>query len=128
MAMLERAEVARTDAAALTAAAGLFQAFGDPSRLTILRHLLLGDHRVVDLMQHLGLAQSTVSQHLACLRKCGLVESRPQGRASVHRVAQPGAVTAVLAAAEQLLALTDDAVTLCPMTGVGARAVDVELL
>jgi DNA-binding transcriptional ArsR family regulator len=110
----------RTDAAALLAAACLFQGFSDPSRLTILRHLLLGEHRVVDLTQHLGLAQSTVSQHLACLRDCGLVESRPQGRASVHRVTHPGAVTAVLAAAEQLLALTGDAVTLCPVIGVGA--------
>ena len=52
---------------AATAAACLFRALADPSRLTILRHLALGEHRVVDLVAHLGLAQSTVSQHLACL-------------------------------------------------------------
>ena len=50
----------------LTAAACLFRGFGDPARLTLLRHLALGEHRVKDLTDHLGLAQSTVSAHLAC--------------------------------------------------------------
>ena len=54
-----------------------------PPRIAILRHLALGEHRVVDLTAHLGLAQSTVSEHLACLRDCGLVTSRPEGRATV---------------------------------------------
>ena len=64
--------------ASLTAAAYLFHALGEPSRLAILRHLALGEHRVVDLTRHLGLAQSTVSKHLVCLRECGLVTSRPE--------------------------------------------------
>lgn len=105
---------------ALSAAASLFRALGDPSRLTILRHLALGEHRVVDLMAHLGLAQSTVSKHLACLRGCGLVASRPQGRASVFSLTQPELVTQVLAAAEGLLAATGDAVTLCPTSAPGS--------
>ena len=107
-------------AAALTAASCLFHGFSDPSRLTILQHLALGEHRVVDLTQHLGLAQSTVSKHLACLRDCGLVISRPQGRASVYALAHPDAVAGLLAAADQLLALTGDAVVLCPRYGEGA--------
>ena len=45
----------------LDAAAALFHGFSDPSRVAILRHLALGEHRVVDLTAHLGLAQSTVS-------------------------------------------------------------------
>src|SRR3954447_121027 len=57
----------------LTAAACLFHGFSDPSRVAILQHLSLGEHRVVDLTAHLSLAQSTVSKHLACLRDCGLV-------------------------------------------------------
>ncbi|MFC4554691.1 ArsR/SmtB family transcription factor [Georgenia faecalis] len=105
------------DATALAAAACLFRGFGDPSRLTILRHLALGEHRVVDLTEHLGLAQSTVSRHLACLRDCGLVTSRPEGRASVFRLTHPEALLELLAAAERLLALTGDAVTLCPTYG-----------
>lgn len=107
--------------AALPVAACLFQGLADPSRLAILRHLALGEHRVVELTRHLGLAQSTVSQHLACLRQCGLVTSRAQGRASLFSLAHPQATLELLRAAERLLALTGDAVALCPVSGVGAR-------
>ncbi|UZN03595.1 metalloregulator ArsR/SmtB family transcription factor [Cellulomonas sp. S1-8] len=112
----------RADERALDAAACLFHGFSDPSRLTILRHLALGEHRVVDLTEHLGLAQSTVSKHLACLRDCGLVTSRPQGRASVFSLTHPDALLDLLASAERLLALTGDAVTLCPTSGTATRA------
>ena len=78
---------------------------------------MLGEHRVVELTAHLGLAQSTVSAHLACLRDCGLVTSRPQGRASLWSLTTADEVRAVLAAAERLLAVTGDAVTLCPTYG-----------
>lgn len=109
------------DDAPLTAAACLFHGFSDRSRLVILQHLLLGEHRVVELTEHLGLAQSTVSKHLACLRDCGLVTSRPHGRASVFSVTHPEATTELLAAAERLLDLTGFAVTLCPNHGESAH-------
>lgn len=108
------------EASALSAAACLFRGFGDPSRLAILRHLMLGEHRVVELTEHLGLAQSTVSKHLACLRDCGLVESRPQGRASVFSLTHDALVLDLLASAERLLEATGDAVSLCPVYGVQA--------
>ncbi len=73
-----------TRGAALSAAAAMFRSLGDPNRLAILRHLALGGHRVRDLADHLGLAQSTVSQHCLCLAGCGMVSSRPQGRATVY--------------------------------------------
>jgi ArsR family transcriptional regulator, cadmium/lead-responsive transcriptional repressor len=111
-----------TEAAALESAALLFRGFGDPSRLAILQHLALGEHRVVDLTEHLGLAQSTVSKHLACLRDCGLVTSRPEGRASMFRLTESEAVMDLLAAAEHLLALTGDAVRLCPTSGTARSA------
>ena len=91
------------EAAALSVAACLFHGFSDPSRLAILQHLALGEHRVVDLTGHLGLAQSTVSKHLACLRDCGLVQSRPEGRASMFSLTHPEAIMEVLAATERLL-------------------------
>jgi DNA-binding transcriptional ArsR family regulator len=109
---------------ALTAAACLFHGFSDPSRLAILRHLALGEHRVVDLTVHLGLAQSTVSKHLACLKDCDLVTSRPQGRASVFSLNHTDAVMDLLTAAERLLDLTGDAVTLCPNFGTTAKRKD----
>lgn len=102
---------------ALTAAACLFSGFGDRSRLAIVQHLLQGEHRVVDLTRHLGLAQSTVSRHLACLLDCGIVRVRAQGRASLYSLAHREATLQLLTAAEQLLALTGDAVVLCTTSG-----------
>jgi len=119
---LEAIEPGGTEAS-LAAAACLFHGFSDRSRLIILQHLLLGEHRVVELTEHLGLAQSTVSKHLACLKDCGLVSSRPQGRASVFSVAHPDATTDLLVSAERLLELTGFAVTLCPTHGVSAHDV-----
>jgi len=122
MTMLTRAatDSVHAGASALDAAACLFHGFQDPSRLAILQHLALGEHRVVDLTAHLELAQSTVSKHLACLKDCGLVSSRPQGRASVFSLNHPEALMDLFAAAERLLGLTGDAVTLCPRYGITA--------
>jgi len=121
MAMNADPVATRTDgldeAAAGRAAACLFRGMSDRSRVAILRHLLLGEHNVAELTGHLGLAQSTVSKHLACLRDCGLVDSRPAGRASVFSLTHPDAVLKVFAAAEELLAATGDAVVLCPTYG-----------
>ena len=100
----------------VTAAVSLFRSLADPTRLAIVRHLALGEHRVVDLTAHLALAQSTVSGHLSCLRDCGLVTARAQGRASLYSLARPELLD-LLAAAERLLESTGDAVTLCPTYG-----------
>ena len=101
------------------AAASLFRGLGEPTRLLILRHLLDGEHRVVDLVAHLGLAQSTVSGHLACLRDCGLVTSQARGRASVFTIARPE-IVALLQAAEAFLEETGQRAALCPTYGVPA--------
>lgn len=107
----------RPDLVAAEAAACLLHGFSDRSRVAIVQHLLLGEHRVVDLTEHLGLAQSTVSKHLSCLFDCGIVQVRAQGRASVYSLAHPEATLRLLTAAEELLALTGEAVTLCPNHG-----------
>lgn len=103
----------------LAPATSLFHGLSDTTRLAIIRHLLRREHRVVDLTARLGLAQSTVSAHLACLKDCGLVTSRPQGRASLYSVspdAEP-ALKTLLTATEQLLAVTGEAVDLCLIYG-----------
>jgi ArsR family transcriptional regulator, cadmium/lead-responsive transcriptional repressor len=102
--------------ARLAPAAALFRSLGDPARLAIVRRLAGGHARVVDLTRELALAQSTVSKHLACLRDCGLVDVRPEGRASVYSLAQP-ALLEVLASAEAVLDATGNAVALCPAYG-----------
>lgn len=102
------------------AAVCLFRSLADPARLAILRHLALGEHRVVDLTAHLGLAQSTTSTHLACLRDCGLITARTVGRSSVYSLAVSAELMDLLGAAKRLLAATGDAVTLCPTSGYHA--------
>ncbi|WP_239567330.1 helix-turn-helix transcriptional regulator [Streptomyces sp. G44] len=102
--------------AELGAAAALFRGLADPTRLAIMRRLAAGEARVVDLCGELGLVQSTVSSHLACLRDCGLIDSRPEGRASWYFLARPELLE-LLSAAEGLLAATGEAVELCPNYG-----------
>jgi ArsR family transcriptional regulator, cadmium/lead-responsive transcriptional repressor len=108
-----------TERTELAPAATLFRSLGDPARLMIVRRLAGGPARVTDLTAALGLAQSTVSKHLVCLRDCGLVSSEPAGRASVFRLAQP-ALAQMLAAAEKVLAATGSAVALSPVYGLDA--------
>lgn len=90
----------------------MFRGFGDPTRLAILTELLDGERRVVDLVAAVGTSQSNVSGHLACLKGCGLVVDRPEGRAVRYRLASP-AVVDLLRQAEVLLAEVGDAVALC---------------
>ena len=82
--------------------ASLLDVLGDATRLAILRHLHGGEHRVVELTEHLGLAQSTVSQHLAILRGAGLISTHIHGRARVSTLEHPDELTAVLVAARTL--------------------------
>lgn len=103
----------------LAPAAALFRSLGDPTRLAIVRRLAAGPARVVDLVEAVGLAQSTVSKHLACLRDCCLVTSDPMGRASLFRLAQPALID-VLTSAEAVLEATGQAVVLCPNYGIGS--------
>ncbi len=89
----------------------LLHGLAEPARLAIARHLALGEHRVSELTEHLGLAQSTTSAHLAVLRESGLVRVRVEGRASVYSLAAPAELDALLRAAEALLAATSPAET-----------------
>ncbi len=93
-------------------AAHMFRGFGDPTRLAILTELLAGEQRVVDLVAAVGGSQSNVSGHLACLKECGLVLDRPQGRAVHYRLASP-AVVDLLRQAEVLLGEIGENVALC---------------
>ncbi len=98
------------------AATALFHSLSDGTRLAILRRLAVGEARVVDLTGELGLAQSTVSAHLACLRDCGLVDFRRHGRASVYRLGRPELLD-MLRACEAVFWATGHAVALCPNYG-----------
>ncbi|WP_445641301.1 ArsR/SmtB family transcription factor [Microbacterium proteolyticum] len=104
----------------LAAAVSLFHSLADHSRLSILRRLSAGEARVRDLTDELGLAQSTVSEHVGCLRECGLVVARSEGRQNFYSVSTPEVID-VLEAAERLLAATGFKVDLCKTYGSDAR-------
>src|SRR5690625_47888 len=106
-------EVVVLDEVATEAYAHLFQAFAEPTRLGILQHLASGEHRVRELVEHMSLAQSTVSKHLKFLVECGLVTARPQGRATWYALADPSALRALIIAAEQMLHATGKSAQLC---------------
>ena len=107
--------------AGLDVAVALFHSLSDGTRLAIVRRLADGEARVADLVGELGLAQSTVSAHVACLRDCHLVEGRPQGRQVFYSLARPELMD-LLASAETLLAATGNAVALCPNYGIGEQS------
>src|SRR5690606_11252916 len=91
----------------------LFHSLADPARLEIVRLLSDGERRVVDLTRALGLAQSTISGHLARLCASGVVEARPDGRATYYRLARPE-LGRLLAAADGMLRASGATASLCP--------------
>ena len=82
--------------------AKLFRGFADPSRLAILEALRENERTVGDLVQTTGLSQPNVSNHLGCLRDCGLVSARQQGRNAFYSLSDPR-VGQLLLLADELL-------------------------
>ena len=70
----------------LTLKAKLFRGFSDPSRLGILEALRRGPLNVSEIVAATGLSQSNASNHLGCLRDCGLVVADQEGRYSLYRL------------------------------------------
>lgn len=83
--------------------AKLFRGFSDPSRLLILETLRNGAVAVSEIVEATGLSQSNVSNHLGCLRDCGLVASERQGRFVYYELSDKR-VGQLLILADELLA------------------------
>lgn len=83
--------------------AKLFRGFSDPSRLTILDALRGGPITVTEIVEGTGLSQSNVSNHLGCLRDCGLVLSAQEGRYVRYQLSDER-VAMLLETADELLA------------------------
>jgi DNA-binding transcriptional ArsR family regulator len=90
-----------------------FRGLGDPTRLRILEELREGGELSVgELVERLGLPQPKISNHLACLRWCGFVETRRAHRIVFNRIADPR-VGAMLDLAHGLLADNAEHVAAC---------------
>ena len=102
-------------------AAHLFHGLSDKTRLSILLSLLDGERSVSEIVAAVGASQPNVSNHLACLKGCGLVVDRPGERRQVfYSIARPE-VRELLVAAERLLTEGGQAVTLCSNPLMGKR-------
>ena len=67
---------------------GILKALGHPVRLKIVEGLYLSeDCNVGDIVEKLGLPQSTVSQHLALLRHKGIIAPKKEGVRTCYRIA-----------------------------------------
>ena len=91
------------DKTGLALKAKLFRGFSDPSRLGILETLCYGPLSVSEIITATGLSQSNVSNHLGCLRDCGLVIAEQSGRYVTYHLSDDR-VGELLALAEALLA------------------------
>ena len=89
-----------------------FRGFGEPTRLRILELLADGERAVGELVELTGEPQPKVSNHLACLRWCGFVESRREHRTIFYRVADPR-VLRMVELARSLLEDNADHVAAC---------------
>jgi DNA-binding transcriptional ArsR family regulator len=90
-----------------------FRGLGDPIRLRILDLLRReGELNVGELVRRLGLPQPQVSNHLACLRWCGFIEARREGRTIYNRIADQR-VEAMLELAASLLRDNAEHVAAC---------------
>jgi DNA-binding transcriptional ArsR family regulator len=87
------------------ALARLGRALADPTRCRILVALLDGTSYPGALATELGLSRSNVSNHLACLRGCGLVTASYEGRQVRYELADPHLARALRELAEVVLAV-----------------------
>ena len=97
---------------ATTLKAKLFRGFADSSRLAILEALRTGPRTVSALVETTGLSQPNVSNHLSCLRDCGLVVSTQQGRYVSYELSNVR-VSGLLQLADELLAEVAEGVYAC---------------
>lgn len=72
--------------AAVDQASELMKALSNQHRLLILCHLIDGEKSVGQLAEFLGIRDSTVSQHLALLRRDGIIANRRDGQTIWYRI------------------------------------------
>jgi ArsR family transcriptional regulator len=78
--------------------AELFKAMGHPLRIRLLELLAPGERPVSELLAETGLEASHLSQHLAVLRRTGLVTGHREGNTVRYRLAHPSVVDLLTAA------------------------------
>lgn len=83
----------------------LGRALGDATRARILLQIVEAPQYPAELAEALGLTRPNVSNHLACLRGCGIVVAEPQGRRTSYALADRHLGVAIAALAATVLAV-----------------------
>jgi DNA-binding transcriptional ArsR family regulator len=104
-----------------TVTARFFKGLGDPVRLRILEFLEDGERSVGEIVNHLGLAQNTVSMQLGCLRWCGYVSTRREGRYVFYSLSDPR-VMEIISLARGLLRRSEVYLMVCEVLGKKGEA------
>ncbi len=92
--------------------ARLFNGFADSSRLTILKSLIDKEKSVSDVVEETGLSQPNVSAHLSCLKECGLVQSRHDGRQVIYSLVDKK-IAELIELGQSILKLTANTIFAC---------------
>src|SRR5689334_20410638 len=95
-------------------------ALSDPTRARLLLALREGPAYPSDLADLLGVSRQNLSNHLACLRGCGLVVAVPEGRRSRYELTDNRLAHALGDLVELALAVDPDAA--CPVDADGTCA------
>ncbi|MBE7190774.1 metalloregulator ArsR/SmtB family transcription factor [Jatrophihabitans endophyticus] len=96
-----------TSASRLDVMNRLGRAMGDPTRSRILLRLLESPGYPGVLASELELTRSNVSNHLTCLRGCGIVAAVPEGRSTRYEIADARLAAALHALLGMVLAVDD---------------------
>jgi DNA-binding transcriptional ArsR family regulator len=127
--MIRQERVAPAPPAAATSAADLtarfFNGLADPTRLRIVELLLERPHTVGEIVATLGLRQSRVSNALVCLKWCGFVEARREGRYMWYVVTDPR-IRALVSLARTVMADHAAEIACCTRLDDGGEPLDAE--
>ena len=85
------------------------KALGDPTRARIMLALLDGPSYPAVLSRDLDLTRTNVSNHLACLRGCGIVVAAPEGRQTRYEIADGHLASAISSLVSVVLAVDEGA-------------------
>jgi ArsR family transcriptional regulator, cadmium/lead-responsive transcriptional repressor len=85
----------------------LGRAMADPTRARILMSLLEKPGYPAQLARDLELTRSNVSNHLTCLRGCGILAAAPEGRQTRYEIADPHLTRALSSLMDVVLAVDD---------------------
>ncbi|MBE0009657.1 MULTISPECIES: Cd(II)/Pb(II)-sensing metalloregulatory transcriptional regulator CmtR [unclassified Arthrobacter] len=96
----------------------LGRAMADPTRSRILMMLLDAPSYPTALAADLGLTRSNVSNHLTCLRECGIVSAALEGRQTRYDIADPHLASALTALVDVTLAVDESAPCIDPACSV----------